>query len=323
MPTELSADQQKCVDQLAIPFHPDAILWRVTNTTKDRKRGRVIPYGNPRAYTDRLNETFTLAGWTRTYNVTTLSPVTRIKKDKAIQTGKVIVTCVVTVHGLGSHSGSGEMWADDDNAMTRAEAQAFKRACSCFGLGRYFYDFAEMWVDLNEYGQPVRLPTLPKWALPPGVVPTHHDADNRKESGNREPARNSSAPSSGSKGPVAVQGTGSQSAASLDPVLTQQIESFRQVVGDALFFEVFRRGGAARNARDLPSVDAQKWILNQLSVIDRGIKRLRVLAEEVHENVFYATLDAHKVQSIDKIPSFEVLKAVVTDLQHAAQGVAA
>ena len=323
MHTELTADQQKSLELLAIPFDPAAISWRVTNKSKDGKRGCVIPYGDQRAYTDRLNTILSPAGWTRTYDVTTLSPVTRAKKNTTIQTGKVIVTCVVTVHGLGSHSGSGEMWADDDNAMTRAEAQAFKRACSCFGLGRYFYDFAEMWVDLNEYGQPVRLPTLPKWALPPGVVPTHQGAEDHNQSRGGEPARNASAPSSGSKGPVAVQGNGSQSAATLDPGLTQQIESFRQVVGDALFFEVFRKGGAARNARDLPSVDAQKWILNQLAFIDRGIKRLRVLAEEVNENVFYAALDVHKVQSIDKIPSFEVLKAVVTDLQHAAQGVAA
>jgi len=61
------------------------------------------------------------------------------------------------------------MWADDENAMTRAEAQAFKRACSCFGLGRYFYDFAEMWVDLDEYGNPKSIPNLPAWALPPGI----------------------------------------------------------------------------------------------------------------------------------------------------------
>lgn len=323
MQTELTADQQKSIELLAIPFDPAAISWRVTNKSKDGKRGCVIPYGDQRAYTDRLNSVLSPAGWTRTYDVTTLSPVTRTKKNATIQTGKVIVTCVVTVHGLGSHSGSGEMWADDDNAMTRAEAQAFKRACSCFGLGRYFYDFAEMWVDLNEYGQPVRLPTLPRWALPQGVVPTHHEADRHDESSNTEPVRSTPAPASGSKGPVAAQGTGSQSTASLDTVLTQQIESFRQVVGDALFFEVFRRGGAARNARDLPNADAQKWILQQLAVIDRGIKRLRVLAEEVHENLFYAALDAHKVQSIDKIPSFEVLKAIVTDLQHAAQGVAA
>ena len=324
MHTEPTADQQKSLELLAIPFDPAAISWRVTNKSKDGKLGCVIPYGDQRAYTDRLNSVLSPAGWTRTYDVTTISPVMRSKKNTTIQSGKVIVICVVTRYTVSARiAASGEMWADDDNATTRAEAQAFKRACSCFGLGRYFYDFAATWVDLNEYGQPVRLPSLPKWALPPGVVPTHQGADHHNQSRSGEPVRNSSAPSSASKGPVAVQGTGSQSAASLDPALTQQIEGFRQVVGDALFFEVFRRGGAARNARDLPSVEAQKWILNQLSVIDRGIKRLRVLAEEVHENVFYAALDEHKVQSIDKIPSFEVLKAVVTDLQHAAQGVAA
>ena len=165
MRNEFSVEQQQqLLEKLIIPFHPDAISWRVTNKSKDGKRGCVIPYGDQRAYTDRLNEVFTPAGWTRAYDVTTLSPVTRTRKNVAIQTGKVIVTCVVTIYGLGSHSGSGEMWADDDNAMTRAEAQAFKRACCCFGLGRYFYDFAEMWVDLDDYGNPLRIPTLPKWA---------------------------------------------------------------------------------------------------------------------------------------------------------------
>ena len=111
-------------------------------------------------------------------------------------------------------------------------------------------------------------------------------------------------------------------ASGLDAGLTQRIESFRQIVGDALYFEAFRRGGPARNPRELPSVDAQNWVVKQLETIDRGIQRVRVLAEDVHENVFYGVLDAHKVQSIDKIPSFEVLKAVVTDLQNATQGVA-
>jgi hypothetical protein len=134
MHTELSAEQQSYLERLAVPFHPDAINWRVTNKSRDGKRGCVIPYGDQRAYTDRLNEIVTPAGWTRTYEVTTLSPVTRVKKDKAIQTGKVIVTCVVSIHGLGSHSGSGEMWADDDNAMTRAEAQAFNGHAPVLGL---------------------------------------------------------------------------------------------------------------------------------------------------------------------------------------------
>jgi hypothetical protein len=324
MHTELSADQQESLQKLAIPFHPDAISWRVTNKTKDGKRGCVIPYGDQRAYTDRLNEIFTPAGWTRVYHVTTLSPVTRTKKDKTIQTGKVIVTCIVTIHDLGSHSGSGEMWADDDNAMTRAEAQAFKRGCTCFGLGRYFYEFGEMWVDLNDYGQPLRLPTLPKWALPAGIVPTNQSPANQSPTNQAETTRNTAAAPAQTESKAAVQQRGPQPVSvQLDQALTQRIEEFRREVGDALYFEVFRKGGPARNARELPSVDAQKWILQQLEVIGRGIKRARVLAEEVHEDVFYGVLDAHKVQSIDKIPSFEVLKAVVSDLQNTAHGVAA
>src|SRR4029453_17680846 len=53
-----------------------------------------------------------------------------------------------------------------DNAATAAEAQAFKRACSVFGLGRYLYDVPAVWVDLDEYNRPVQTPSLPGWALP-------------------------------------------------------------------------------------------------------------------------------------------------------------
>jgi hypothetical protein len=61
----------------------------------------------------------------------------------------------MTIDGLGSHSGLGEEWADNENAGTSAEAQAFKRACSCFGLGRYLYDLGGHWVDLDERRQPL------------------------------------------------------------------------------------------------------------------------------------------------------------------------
>jgi MoxR-like ATPase len=40
------------------------------------------------------------------------------------------------------------------------DAQAFKRACSCFGLGRYLYRFEETWVHLDRCGVPVAISVL-------------------------------------------------------------------------------------------------------------------------------------------------------------------
>jgi len=43
------------LEELEVPFFPNQIQWRITNTAKDRKRGQVVPYADPRAYADRLN----------------------------------------------------------------------------------------------------------------------------------------------------------------------------------------------------------------------------------------------------------------------------
>ncbi|HEY4930101.1 MAG TPA: Rad52/Rad22 family DNA repair protein [Terriglobales bacterium] len=107
----------KLLPELEVPFSPDQVRWRVTNTTNDKKRGQIVPYADSRAYTDRLNALFTPQGWTREYKVETMTNITRIKKGESILSGKVLVTCTVTILGIGSHSGTGEEWADDDNGM--------------------------------------------------------------------------------------------------------------------------------------------------------------------------------------------------------------
>ncbi|MCW5979594.1 MAG: hypothetical protein KIT09_16065 [Bryobacteraceae bacterium] len=159
--------------RLAEPFDPREIKWRVTNTAAfrdkrgQRLRGRVIAYGDPRAYQDRLNELFTPSGWTRRYSVQVVQNFERrAKGSESCVTAKIVVTCELTIFGFGTHAGLGEEWADDENAGTSAEAQAFKRACSCFGLGRYLYDLDGGWVDLDERKQPLEKPRLPEFALP-------------------------------------------------------------------------------------------------------------------------------------------------------------
>ena len=99
-------------------------------------------------------------GSRRWANVVQGGNITRIKGGESIVTGKILVACTVTIVGLWSHSGTGEEWADDSNAMTAADAQVFKRACSCFGLGRYLYEFHGSWVDLDQNQQPKQMSVL-------------------------------------------------------------------------------------------------------------------------------------------------------------------
>src|SRR5438477_12789903 len=161
---------KELVAALEVPFDSSQIEWRVMNTTKNQQpvRGQVVPYADQRAYTDRLNNLFTPAGWTRRYTIHTSANFERSKDQKIV--AKVLVTCELTIFGFGSHSATGEEWADNDNAGTSAEAQAFKRACSCYGLGRYLYHFNGIWVDLDERKRPANIPLLPKWATAAGWI---------------------------------------------------------------------------------------------------------------------------------------------------------
>jgi len=143
------------------------VQWRVTNTANDKKRGQVVPYADPRAYADRLNTLFSPQGWTREYKIDTMNNIPRVRKGESLLSGKVFG------HLYGHHfrlvvalGNCREEWADDENSMTSADVQAFKRACSCFSLGRYFYDVPAIWVDLDPNRQPAKTPVLSAWALP-------------------------------------------------------------------------------------------------------------------------------------------------------------
>ena len=86
--TSTSTRVKELIANLEVPFHPSVIEWRVTNTSKGGSpRGQVMPYADQRAYTDRLNARVTPAGWI---------------------VAKVLVTCELTIFGLGSHSATGE-----------------------------------------------------------------------------------------------------------------------------------------------------------------------------------------------------------------------
>lgn len=279
--------------RLEEPFASRDVKWLVAATSRDGRKGRMTPYADPRAYTDRLNQVFTASGWTRDYTVQTLAPITRLKNDKPIQSGKVLVTCVVSIPGVGAHSGCGEEWAEDPNALTSAEAQAFKRACSNFGLGRYFYNFSEMWVDLDEYKHPRELPTLPSWALP--------------QCERRAPAQNGAV----TKGADAVQ------KGPLDASVTNKIEGSRRDLGQKLYGNILGSVAKVKSARDIPNQRVQQEVLKWLESGVRGMAQVRRVAAEIPETEFYGILDDLSIRRIDEIPNFGLLAKLVERMNEA------
>jgi hypothetical protein len=292
--TQTAAD---ALARLEEPFASKEVKWLVAATSRDGRKGRVTPYADPRAYTDRLNQIFTAGGWTRHYEVHTVSPITRMKGDKPIQTGKVFVTCVLTIPGVGTHSGCGEEWADDPNAMTSAEAQSFKRSCSNFGLGRYFYSFAEMWVDIDEYKHPRELPRLPSWALPENE---RRMADQigaaRRETGN---------------------GTKSEQKGPLDATVTNKIEGSRRDLGRKLYGNILGSVAKVKSARDIPNQRVQQEVLKWIESGVRGVTQVRRAAAEIPETEFYGILDDLGIPRLDEIPNFGLLAKLVGRMNEA------
>jgi hypothetical protein len=279
-------EQKKLFVQLERPFHPAQIRWRVMRTSYDGRRGVILPYADPRAYSDRLNQLLTPAGWKGEYAITHVSSLVRVEHGKPTVTSKALVACLVTIHRLGANSGTGEEWADRENAVTSADAQAFKRACSKFGLGRYLYDFKEEWVPLNRHGEPRRIPILPQWALPPGVVALPAGECQRRDT----------------RGPI-------------DPTLTARIEGFRHLLGDAIYVEILCRAGHSRDARTIPNADRQKIAAEWMEAAERGLQRVHTLADKVGPNRFMEVANQLEITSIDTIPSLDMLKRLVETLE--------
>ncbi len=89
--SQLSREElDKALRALEVPFDPNIVEWRITETSRDGTRAQMMPYADPRAYSDRLNALFTPAGWSRKYAVHTSAAVQRNNRASA---AKILLTC--------------------------------------------------------------------------------------------------------------------------------------------------------------------------------------------------------------------------------------
>ncbi len=142
---------EEVLKALREPFNPKAIQWKPQSVSKDGTRALAVPYVDSRVYQARLDEV-TGGDWEVRYEF--------LKDDGSL------VKCILTVCGV-TREDVGEADPEDGNTATSAVAQAFKRACTAFGLGRYLYFLPKAWVDYDPKKKAiVKPPQLPSWAIP-------------------------------------------------------------------------------------------------------------------------------------------------------------
>jgi len=312
IPTVLTLTATAITDLIAnleVPFHPSVIEWRVTNTSKGgSRRGQVMPYADQRAYTDRLNTLVTPAGWTRRYTIHTSANFERSKDQKLV--AKVLVTCELTIFGLGSHSATGEEWADDENAATAAEAQSFKRACSCFGLGRYLYYFTGTWVDLDDRKRPKTVPKLSDWATPEGW-----------RRGLRPYVESASRPSEPTAAANNGNGDGHDGNCANDrgESLVREIEQMERSVGRRMYRGLLKTVARVWNPEDIQDPVTQQKVLAHMQAAERGFRRLDAALDRVGPEPLSQILRSLKLQSVDRVDNLQTLHEIVLALEAAAQ----
>jgi hypothetical protein len=137
------------------PFHPSAVYWKPGRVSKEGTKALALPYATLRAYQNRLDDVCGL-DWSVTY----------------VAWGKRII-CNLTIGSvMRSSTGEPDSQAErSEIAGTAAEAQAFKRACSMFSLGRYLYHLPTVWV---EYDAQARQFTAQAKAKLTGIVALHY-----------------------------------------------------------------------------------------------------------------------------------------------------
>jgi hypothetical protein len=282
---------------LGIPFDVNLVQWRVTEWSDDGTRGLMMPYADPRAYSDRLNSLFTPAGWTRRYTVQASAPVQRSKRGAA---AKILVTCEVTIACIGTNSGTGEEWSDKENALTGAEAQAFKRALSCFGLGRYLYDMDGEWIELDQHGVPKKVPKLPRWATPKGWVAGLRPRPRRNR---RALVRANGHGGNGNFASHAFNGHGHS--------LVAEIEAMERKIGNRLYRGLLKRVARAWSPQQIRETAVLEQVLAQMQGAERGVARLeaaraRLAPEAVEKIIMSLNLPPAKVEDLPTLHSLVV-----------------
>ena len=192
------------------------------------------------------------------------------------------------------------------------EAQSFKRACSCFGLGRYLYYFTGTWVDLDDRKRPKTIPKLADWATPEGW----RRGLRPYAEGDSKPAERTTAGTDGN-GDGHRNGNG---ASDHGASLVREIEQMEQALGKRMYRGLLKTLARVWNPKDIQDPAIQQKVLAHMQAAERGFGRLDAALDRVGPEPLTQILRSLKLQSLDLVDNLQTLREIVLALEAAAVG---
>jgi hypothetical protein len=286
------------LEELQVPFDAPLVKWRANETKIVQRRmyGLCLPYADPRAYKDRLNFLVSPTGWRDKFAITTTAT-------------KILVTCELSVDHLGCHSATGEEWSKNENAATSAEAQSFKRACAGFGLGRYFYYFAGLWLALDHKKRTEANPPLPEWATPEGwrrgLRPLPNPTPEPPQSGETVIAQISDREIVGRS-----KGTSKN--------VVHEIRAMEPVIGASLYRGLLKTVARVWNPADIRELSQQRRVLQHMEAAHRGILRIETALTQLNKPAATEIFRSLDLTCFNDIRDLDIMHRLIVALEKAA-----
>ena len=129
------------LDRLSAPFSPSEVDWRLGTMKQDKTKGMALAYIDARTVQDRLDAV--------------CGPLWQCEH---VVSGDKRVTCRV-----GIKIGDEWVWRSDGAGETDVEGEkgsysdSFKRAAVKWRIGRYLYDLASPWVEVEPMGKSFKI----------------------------------------------------------------------------------------------------------------------------------------------------------------------
>lgn len=124
------------------PFAPQYIDLRPGATTKDKTKCLALAYADTRAYMERLDEIVGPENW--------YTDLEHLPSKGNVEALLCRATIIGETRQPITKISTGYEVSSDAEAWAKAEAMAFKRAWSQWGLGRYLYDLPQLWLPYDE-----------------------------------------------------------------------------------------------------------------------------------------------------------------------------